>query len=146
MRFFRVNVSQSLANVLRIQKFTAPTWGHNGYAKMQYIKKGDWILLGDGMRLLAAIVEATCDSYIGYVEVLDKIKLVDEGLRTVDFKVIKEIPSGLQFIELQKIVPHIEKNPLLSMNFCVEIHPKKPDKSNHQPFKDAVDSIINGET
>ena len=121
-KVFRVNVKHSIQNVLKVRKFVAPVNGHNGYLKLQFIEKGDWILLGDGLQVIVAIGIATCDSYLGDLKVLDEIARVDEEYRTVDFDIIKEIPSHIQAVSL--LAPHVEKNPFMSMNFCVELHPK----------------------
>jgi hypothetical protein len=121
-KVFRVNLSHSIHNALKTRRFTAPVNGHNGYLKMQFIEKGDWILLGDGLQVIVAIGIATCDSYLGDLKVLEDITRVDEEVRTVAFDIIKEIPSHMHVVSL--LTPHIEKNPFMSMNFCVELHPK----------------------
>jgi hypothetical protein len=121
---FRVNLSKSLSNFLEHGYVTCPTGGHGGWARMSRVKKGDIVLIGDGIINITHICMAESDPVSGFVNFFyEKPCLSEEPLTLLKLKIVHDYSKDP--LKVSYLNSLLESSTLSSMNFCVEVGVKE---------------------
>jgi len=99
-KIFRCNVSSVLPSIYQFSKIQCPAEGLKGFTSMQYICKGDILLLSNALGNLAAIAVAESSAYLSPIDYLNStVQIMDESLRTIDLLILKKYESRIQSLE-----------------------------------------------
>lgn len=124
MNYFKINLSRSMDAFTEHNIVTCATTSHPGFTNVLNIKKGDLVLIMDGIEKINRITIAKEDAYLGQVSYY-----LNEPVITVDPRAtleLKPLSTPLN-IPIDVVAGFIDDSNVHSRDFCTPLQVKMED-------------------